>query len=712
MPGNTIYYWLKFMVSHTIPAGGNIKLTLSSSTFPASICFIKSFMTDNGSLSATCGTLSSTELEVLNFGEIPKGTTVILQQPILIGSIDVALTVDTTYGAFQIDTGTLKIIDIDATCVYFPSMSLSPSGTRTMNVEETFSLVLRPTVSLTPGSKIYVSFPDSFGIYTSSCVQTANTGSGATAINCVLDGSVMVLTTNTDIISTSGDSTFAFTIKNPRISSNNDDISQICVRSVPIGSADPANVRCFTYTVETLAIGAETILTADSTKNDIYVPFRLTFQSPLATENPDTFVRIRFNTASNGFPLDLGVTGFPDCEFTGVSDMAFCEVVPPTSIPPYVEIWFKSLGAFTSDSSSVKFLIKSAKNPGIFDYRIHIGYFENRIYKDIARNLVRTFTTVVSTTPWTSTSISARSSLVINEESSIAFSVWSPVAVSGIWKVYFQFPISWDISEVTSISLYSISAGTSSANPVEIFNSDYSKIIIATISTGAMSSTDVTTVTISGLINPLISSYNSPTTVTVGLIDASGVMQAYSDTSNNLEISTVASLDDAELTIDPADKSHPSALYTFKFTSKNGIPNQGKVEIVFPGIISGISSAIIGHNIQAQTSNHMVGNTVTISGFSEIEKGEAVEIYFEKIPTPNVASMSGFTITTKDSSNNNYDSTSLTSSLDTSFTSGSIIIKHLNFEPSNIHAKSTEFLISFWSDLNIPIGSVIEIFMP
>ncbi|CAG9323731.1 unnamed protein product [Blepharisma stoltei] len=706
--GNTISYLISFQNPHEIPLGSTIAMTLQSSSFSTSSsdCFIYSGISDSPSSQASCF-LSSSQIIISNFNKIYASTTITIQVPISISTNSISLSVSSNYGASTIDVGSQVIITQSISANIFPSLSVSYPGSGVISSYGTFTASLKPTSVLPIGSLIYISFPKEFLIDSSPCSQTAYLGTGTFPISCEISEKTVKMTTKTDSISTSENSVFTLSLTLPKVHTNSENSYEICIRA--ISGSSIINTQCLIENVEASSLSSLTNnILGDSDAPGIYMPFTITFKSPITTDSQNSAVLVSFSTGTSGspgFPLNLGI-GTPNCKFTGTSEKSSCKLSASNSIGTDAALWLLSLGALTTNSNTVRLILKSPSTAGVtFFYQIKIGYIENRIFKLIGQTTGSTITVGTSPASWASSLIASRSSLVINESISLVLSLISPTAVLNNWEFYAIFPIGWDLSGVSSIS------ALSSTSSLEVFNNDYAPIVKVLLAAGGISTAASSSLTINGLKNPMPVGYATGVPLNIGLIGASQSMVAYSST-DNLQASTQGAIINPSLTINPPETNNPGAQYKFNFTSLNGIPENGKIILSLSGSLTGLSTSILSHSFKNIITVSLSGNVFTLSNLKQVEPKTEIDIYVDNVQNPGTASLTNFMILTTDSSGRNIDSVTLNGQLTSQFAYGEIKILSISFEPPNLYIQNADFSISFSSSHRLAPSSTIQINIP
>lgn len=706
-----------FAFTHAVPSGGSITLTINNSNFLTSGnkgCFVITGPTNSNSNDpATCSTSSKT----LTIGPvsafIAKGEIKVSATLSLASSADDSLVVYSASTTGQVDKGTQTILTRSGTATLMNSFTITYATTATASGAVTYTFT--PASTLSGGTFIKLQFPTGFTTTSPTCTVTPN-GGASTATTCTISSNVLSLTTTSTIATTSTSTIVVTSFAYPQVESNVEDIYEFCITA----STNTAilGTKCTTTQLSPYTLLASTSLVGDATNPNVYMPFTLNFVSPVTvslsgvTYRADvTFATMDTLNASNGFAVNLGITNSnPSCKFT--SSSGSCSLTTATSISSSTSstLSFKGLSSYVSGTTDkVRFIIKSPETASLtYTYTIKLGYVKNGIFKVIGYK-TGTVATIVSAASWTSSSVVSRTTTTYNIATNLEVSLRAPGAVSSGWPTYFIFPTTWDISKVTSVT-----AGAAFSN-LEVFSNDYAPTI-ACITSSALqiSNTGTTSVSIVGLINPPVLTSTSP--ISIGLINASNVMQAYGSTGV-IDNSSAATITTASVAADILDMGFPGVNYSFTVKLVNDMPDQGQVRITLPSAITSISNSYCtttatGYN-SGQVSCTRSGSVFTFTNLAAVTKTNTLTLKISRLDNPSTATLTPFTIEVLRSDSTVQDSIStLSLTLTSTFSKGTMTINKLWLEPQTKKATNADFWISLTAAHKIPEGATIQITIP
>jgi hypothetical protein len=128
----------------------------------------------------------------------------------------------------------------------------------------------------------------------------------------------------------------------------------------------------------------------------------------------------------------------------------------------------------------VRFVIKNPTNgsggPLNYDTPIEIGYIQNYDWIVVAQDIVETVTFQVTAAPlWTTNEVVDRTTKFVGDLTPISFDLDSAGATpsSTGTPLYFIFPLGWDVTTVSAISIQ----GGSAVTNIETYNADYAPTI-------------------------------------------------------------------------------------------------------------------------------------------------------------------------------------------------------------------------------------------
>jgi hypothetical protein len=716
--GNEITVIWSFAFSHAIPSGGSITMTINNSNFVTSGnkgCFIVKGPTSLSSdVVASCSASSKT-LTISSLSSFIAKTEIKVQATVSLSTAnDDSLVVYSSSTSGVVDRGTQTVLS-RTTAPLMASLAVS-YGALTATSTGSVTYTFKPQSTLTAGASINLQYSTGFTLSTPTCTVTPN-GGASSVVSCSATSNVVTLTTTGSITSASTSTIAISSFTYPKVESNVEDVYEFCMTTYQSSALQGSS--CITQQLSPVTLSASHTLVGDSTEPDVYMPFTVNIVPPvsiaasLTTRVDVTFPTMDNTNASNGFALNLGITNSnPSCKFTSVTGSCALTAATTISSATSATMTFKGLLTYASGTADyVRLIVKSPQTAALsYDYTIKLGYVQSGIFKVIGTRSA-SISTVAAAASWTTSTLTVRSTKTYNVSTSLDLSLRNPSGtnvVSG-FPVFFVFPTTWDISKVTSVT-----AGSAFTN-LELFANDYAPVIACkAATTGHISNTGVTTVTIAGMVNPPVLTATSP--IRVGLINASKVQLAYGSTGN-IDNSVAATITTASVSADILDTSFPGVNYTFSVTLVNDLPAQGMVKITLPSAITSLSNASCSTTAAAYNSGQVScsrsGSVFTFTNLAAVTKTNALKFTISRLDNPATSSLTPFQVDVLRSDSTIQDSVStLSLTLTTNFSKGQVSISRVWMEPQTKKATNADFWLSLTTSHKIPEGAAIQITIP